>query len=128
MKNIAGGTDLPWATRSKSARRCISGRSTRSFVTVQAYYGEDGEQRDPHATHDRSGAGNKLERRPLSVSLARFAATESGSYGLNVRVIPTHPHLTQAHELRLITWANSDRRPEELPGALEPSGSGAARP
>jgi len=22
-----------------------------------------------------------------------------------VRVIPTHPHLTQDHELRLITWA-----------------------
>lgn len=32
-------------------------------------------------------------------------ASESGSYGLNVRVIPTHPHLTQDHELRLITWA-----------------------
>jgi len=32
-------------------------------------------------------------------------ATESGAYGLNVRIIPTHPHLTQEHELRLITWA-----------------------
>jgi len=32
-------------------------------------------------------------------------AAESGTYGLNIRVIPTHPHLTQAHELRLITWA-----------------------
>ena len=32
-------------------------------------------------------------------------ATDSGSYGLNVRVIPTHPNLTQDHELRLITWA-----------------------
>jgi starch phosphorylase len=34
-----------------------------------------------------------------------FNASESGSYGISVRVIPTHPHLTQAHELRLITWA-----------------------
>jgi hypothetical protein len=33
------------------------------------------------------------------------AAVESGSYGLSVRVIPTHPNLTQAHELRLISWA-----------------------
>ena len=33
-------------------------------------------------------------------------ARESGSYGLSVRVIPTHPNLIQDHELRLITWAN----------------------
>jgi len=33
-------------------------------------------------------------------------ATESGSYGFNVRVIPTHPYLNQGHELRLITWAS----------------------
>jgi starch phosphorylase len=32
-------------------------------------------------------------------------ASESGTYGLNIRVVPTHPHLTQEHELRLITWA-----------------------
>jgi starch phosphorylase len=32
-------------------------------------------------------------------------ASESGSYGLNVRVIPTHPLLTQDHELGLIIWA-----------------------
>jgi hypothetical protein len=32
-------------------------------------------------------------------------SAESGSYGLSVRVIPTHPNLQQAHELRLITWA-----------------------
>jgi starch phosphorylase len=32
-------------------------------------------------------------------------AAESGSYGFNVRVIPTHPNLLQEHELRLITWA-----------------------
>ena len=35
----------------------------------------------------------------------KVPAMESGTYGLNVRVIPTHPHLIQAHELRLITWA-----------------------
>ena len=32
-------------------------------------------------------------------------ASESGTYGFNVRVIPTYPHLLQAHELRLIAWA-----------------------
>jgi starch phosphorylase len=30
---------------------------------------------------------------------------ESGSYGLRLRIIPTHPNLLQQHELRLITWA-----------------------
>ncbi len=35
-----------------------------------------------------------------------LAAPESGSYGFSVRVIPTHINLIQAHELRLITWAN----------------------
>ena len=32
-------------------------------------------------------------------------STESGAFGLSVRVVPTHPNLTQEHELRLITWA-----------------------
>ena len=32
-------------------------------------------------------------------------ATESGAYGFSIRVLPTHPHLQQDHELRLITWS-----------------------
>ena len=36
---------------------------------------------------------------------AYIPASESGTYGFNVRVIPTYPHLLQAHELRLIAWA-----------------------
>jgi hypothetical protein len=31
-------------------------------------------------------------------------ASESGSYGFNVRVIPTHKNVLQEHELRLISW------------------------
>ena len=31
---------------------------------------------------------------------------DSGNYHFNVRVRPSHPSLTQAHELRLITWAD----------------------
>jgi starch phosphorylase len=74
------------------------------FVRVQVYGGET-----------ENGAIVK----PQTVDLAKakkldgghylFAGTlharESGTYGMNVRVIPTHPHLIQAHELRLITWA-----------------------
>ena len=32
-------------------------------------------------------------------------ASESGTYGFSVRVVPTHPCLMQRHELRLITWS-----------------------
>lgn len=35
----------------------------------------------------------------------KIPAAESGSYGLRLRIIPTHPHMLQPHELRLITWA-----------------------
>ena len=35
----------------------------------------------------------------------KIPAAESGSYGLRLRIIPTHQNLLQAHELRLITWA-----------------------
>lgn len=34
----------------------------------------------------------------------KIPAVESGSYGLQLRIIPMHQHLLQAHELRLITW------------------------
>jgi starch phosphorylase len=73
-------------------------------VTVQAYYGEE------YNCEILAPATANLE---LSAKLdggaflyhGSVAASESGSYGLSVRVIPTHPHLTQAHELRLISWA-----------------------
>jgi len=32
-------------------------------------------------------------------------ATGSGAYGFRVRVVPTHSHLMQTHELRLISWS-----------------------
>ncbi|MCX6966458.1 MAG: alpha-glucan family phosphorylase [Verrucomicrobia bacterium] len=75
------------------------------FVRVQVYVGE--------------ASDNEIAR-PLMVDLTEsqkgthgdyiycgaVQAPESGAYGFNVRVIPTHPSLTQAHELRLITWAS----------------------
>jgi len=35
----------------------------------------------------------------------RVPVEDSGNFKFNVRVRPSHPSLTQAHELRLITWA-----------------------
>ncbi len=74
-------------------------------VRVEAYHGEaDNDQvRNPAITplfqSDQSqGSGNYVYH-------GTVPATESGMYGFSVRVVPTHPHLVQAHELRLITWS-----------------------
>ncbi|HSH40356.1 MAG TPA: alpha-glucan family phosphorylase [Chthoniobacterales bacterium] len=74
-------------------------------VRVEAYHGEvetDG-VRNPHITplqraEQNSGNGHHLYR-------GSVPASESGTYGFSVRVVPTHPHLMQEHELRLITWS-----------------------
>ncbi len=78
-----------------------------NHVRVQAYYGENRENtiHSPSVldlsldTENPNGeAGNYLFR-------GRVPSTETGAFAFNVRVIPTHQHLTQEHELRLITWA-----------------------
>ena len=81
------------------------GELSPEFVRVQVYVGEtvDNQIERPLAvdlTESKKDAnGNHLYRGTIQ-------APESGAYGFNVRVIPTHPSLTQAHELRLITWAS----------------------
>jgi glycogen phosphorylase len=74
-------------------------------VRVEAYHGEldDGDIRNPTATvlnqsSQADGNGNYIYE-------GSVPATESGTYGFSVRVVPTHPCLMQAHELRLITWS-----------------------
>ncbi|MEK0446156.1 MAG: hypothetical protein RLZZ399_1477 [Verrucomicrobiota bacterium] len=73
-------------------------------VTVQAYYGEESNNRivspmtrDLELSSNLSGG--------CYVYRGFVEAKDSGSYGLSVRVIPTHPNLTQTHEMRLIAWA-----------------------
>src|SRR6266536_930325 len=75
-------------------------------VRVEAYQGEmdNGDIHNPtatvlHQSPDQSGTGGGDYIYQGSVP-----ATESGTYGFSVRVVPTHPCLMQAHELRLITW------------------------
>ena len=74
-------------------------------VRVEAYHGEvdNGDIRSPSATllnqtGGADGDGNY-------VYLGTVPASESGTYGFTVRVVPTHPCLMQMHELRLITWS-----------------------
>ena len=74
------------------------------FVQVQAYFGEAINSSIGRATIVDLDDCKKAERGDYLYQ-GKIGATESGAYGLNVRVIPVNPVLTQAHELRLITWA-----------------------
>jgi len=73
-------------------------------VQVQTYFGslEKNKVVTPHLQE-------MMVEEMISDGVFRYTATipaaESGTYGLNVRVIPIHPYLLQAHELKLITWA-----------------------
>jgi glycogen phosphorylase len=74
-------------------------------VRVEAYHGEvdNGDIRNPSATllnqtGSADGDGNYIYH-------GAVPASESGTYGFSVRVMPTHPCLMQLHELRLITWS-----------------------
>ena len=81
------------------------GAVDRAHVRIEAYHGEieNGGVRNPavsvlEETVPLEGEGNYLYR-------GIVPASESGAYGFSVRVVPTHPHLMQTHELRLITWS-----------------------
>jgi starch phosphorylase len=98
------GTNVAVGDSLEVSARVALGPIDPEFVCVQAYFGENanGQIANPHTADLR-----KAEK--ISPGIYRFAgllpAKESGSYGLSVRVIPTHPNLIQAHELRLISWA-----------------------
>lgn len=108
----AGGVELRTSNGSnvvvgdaiEVSARVTLGPIAPEFVRVQAYYGNNvNDEITKPSTLDLAN----VEK--LDAGIYRFAGTipaaESGSYGLGVRVIPTHPHLAQAHELRLISWA-----------------------
>jgi starch phosphorylase len=73
-------------------------------VRVEAYHGEadNGGIKNPMVNvlnpSGRNGDGSYLYQ-------GSVPASESGAYGFSVRVVPTHPNLMQAHELRLIAWS-----------------------
>ena len=73
-------------------------------VRVEAYHGEaeNGGIKNPAVTilneSNQNGDGSYIYQ-------GSVPASESGAYGFSVRVVPTHPHLMQTHELRLITWS-----------------------
>jgi len=75
-----------------------------NHVRVEAYHGEadNGGIKNPSVSvlnaSGRNGDGSYLYQ-------GSVPASETGAYGFSVRVVPTHPHLMQSHELRLIAWS-----------------------
>ncbi|HJT81638.1 MAG TPA: alpha-glucan family phosphorylase, partial [Chthoniobacterales bacterium] len=73
-------------------------------VRVEAYHGEseNGGIKNPGVTvlaeSNKNGDGSYIYQ-------GSVPASESGAYAFSIRVVPTHPHLMQSHELRLITWS-----------------------
>ena len=97
-QNIPVGESLQLSTR------VHLGAVDPKHVRVEAYHGEseNGGIKNPAVTilaeSSQNGDGSYVYQ-------GSVPAAESGAYGFSVRVVPTHPHLMQAHELRLITWS-----------------------
>ena len=97
-QNIAVGESL------QLAARIHLGAVDPKHVRVEAYHGEadNGGIKNPSVSvlseSNQDGDGSYIYR-------GTVPAAESGAYGFSVRVVPTHPHLMQSHELRLITWS-----------------------
>ncbi len=79
--------------RCKSRREFISGAVDPQHVRVEAYHGEvdNGDIRNPSSTvlnqtGSADGDGNYIYQ-------GSVPASESGTYGFSVRVVPTHPVL-----------------------------------
>jgi starch phosphorylase len=85
--------------------RVFLGPLDPAHVRVQAYVGETNNGNLSNSYTVDLAEIEKTENKGTYRFRGVLPATESGSYGFNVRVIPTHPHLAQDHELRLITWA-----------------------
>ena len=96
--------NIPVGESLQLAARIHLGGVNPKHVRVEAYHGEseNGGVKNPTVTmlseSGQNGDGSYIYQ-------GTVPASESGAYGFSVRVVPTHPHLMQTHELRLITWS-----------------------
>ncbi|MFZ4693709.1 MAG: alpha-glucan family phosphorylase [Verrucomicrobiia bacterium] len=86
--------------------RVSLGRIDPEHVLVEAYLGEsdNGEIHHPFTVQlrlEKDGGDN------THWYAGEVEARESGAYGFNVRLMPTHPNLVQKHELRLVAWGKA---------------------
>ena len=96
--------NIPVGESLQLSARIYLGAVDPQHVRVEAYHGEveNGDVKNPMVNvlseSQRDGDGTYIYR-------GAVPASESGAYGFSVRVVPTHSHLMQTHELRLITWS-----------------------
>jgi starch phosphorylase len=96
--------NIPVGESLQVSARVLLGGVDPKHVRVEAYHGEadNGGIKNPTVTvlnaNGQNGDGSYFYQ-------GSVPASESGAYGFSVRVVPTHPHLMQTHELRLITWS-----------------------
>jgi starch phosphorylase len=96
--------NIPVGESLEVSARVNLGAVDPQHVRVEAYHGEaeNGGIKNPGITMlnqaVQNGDGTYVYR-------GSVPASESGAYGFSIRVLPTHPHLQQDHELRLITWS-----------------------
>ena len=74
-------------------------------IRVQVCYGDNENNKIANPQIIDIDHIKKLETQGDYLFTGEIPTAESGAYGFNVRVIPTHSSLSQEHELRLITWA-----------------------
>jgi starch phosphorylase len=96
--------NIPVGESLQVSARIHLGAVDPKHVRVEAYHGEseNGGIKNPAVTTlnetNQNGDGSYIYH-------GSVPASESGAYGFSIRVVPTHPHLMQTHELRLITWS-----------------------
>ncbi len=96
--------NIPVGESLQLSARVHLGAVDPKHVRVEAYHGEldNGGIKNAAVTtlteSGPNGDGNYVYQ-------GSVPASESGAYGFSIRVVPTHPHLMQTHELRLITWS-----------------------
>ena len=98
-QNIQAGEAL------QISARVHLGAINPSHVQVEVYHGEtdNGGLKNPSVTG--LAKGPPVEGAGYYLYQGSVPASDSGTYGFSVRVLPVHPNLVQAHELRLITWS-----------------------
>ena len=99
------GRSLQVGDKLEVTARVVLGPVKPANVRVQAYIGETEQGELQNASVVDLGDIAETGEAGLYGFSGTITAKESGSYGLNVRVIPAHRDIIQNHELRLITWA-----------------------
>jgi starch phosphorylase len=87
------------------AARIHLGAVSPKHVRVEAYHGEAENDALRNATATVLTQTEAIGENGDYLYEGSIPATESGTYGFSVRVVPTYPHLMQTHELRLIAWS-----------------------